>query len=93
MGKTVGKTESGKGVQLERTVETRWLVHGAGAASLEHIQIVPHEFHHICILICLPSRPTLEVNIIHYRYGPALKHHIKNILKKPQDRLVSLSGP
>ena len=47
-----------------------------GAACLEHLQIVPHEFYLIFILVCRPSRPTHEVQIVHYQYIPVLLHQI-----------------
>jgi len=62
----------------------RWLVRGAGAACLGHLQIVPHEFRPICILIYLPPRPTHEVSIVHYRLGPALIHQLNHIRQNPK---------
>jgi hypothetical protein len=73
----VGKTEVGK-VQTEKNCDgCRWLVRGAGVAYLEHLQIVPHDFHPTCNLICLPLCPKQEVNTVHYRKGPSLMHQIK----------------
>ena len=90
----VGKTGGGK-VQPERNCGgCRWLVRGVGLACLEHLQTVPHDVHPICILICLLSRPTQEVDIFYYRKGPALMNQIKTrIPQKPLDCLLSLSGP
>jgi hypothetical protein len=67
----------GKGTFGENCEGGRWLVRGAGAASLQHLQIVPHELQPICILIYLPPRPTHEVSIVHCRLGPELMHQIK----------------
>ena len=67
-----------RGADGENYEEGRWLVRGSGAACLEHLQIVHHEFHLICILVCQPSRPTHEDNIVRYRQNPALLHQIKN---------------
>ena len=36
--------EVGKGTVGENCGECRWLVRGAGAACLEHLQTVPHGF-------------------------------------------------
>jgi len=63
----LGKTERGKRHSWRELWMGRWLVRVAGAACLEHLQIVPHEFHPICALICLPSRPTHDVSRFHYR--------------------------
>jgi hypothetical protein len=64
----------GKGTFGENCGGERWLVRGAGAACLEHLQIFTHEFYPICILIYIPSRPTHEVSLFHYRYCSAFMY-------------------
>ena len=77
MEMTLGKETEGWRVTVGETYGGgRWLVRGSGAACLEHLQIVPHEFHPICIQVCRPLRPTHEVQIVHYQYIPVLLHQI-----------------
>ena len=59
--------EVGKGTFGDNYGGERWLERGTSAACLERLQILTNEFHSICILIYLPSRPTHEFSIFHYR--------------------------